>query len=437
MMPGNAPPGKPRNPPLPPAPGRAMHRPGRQPRNPHPGAPVFDFHRKSFVFVTCASGVEPMLEREIRALGLRPEATRPLGVALRASLDDCLRLNLHLRTAHRVLWEVLRTKAENADQLYAALAEVPWEQAIPADGHLTVVSSVDNPSIRDARFANLRVKDAVVDRMVAAVGRRPDSGPERTGSVLSLHWQGRSVSLSLDTSGEPLSNRGYRTMPHSAPMRETLAAACLLAAGFNGLGNMVNPMCGSGTLALEAALMATGTAPGLLREHFAFQHLPAFDPARWQALRDEARSRARPTTRGRIIATDHDPQAIAAARHNAAAAGLDSLVELDTCDFQDTTVPEPQRRAVNLIAVNPEYGLRLGDEAALEPVHAALGDFLKQRCQGYVGAVFTGNPRLAAKIGLRTRARLPLMNGPIECRLLLYDLYAGSRKTKDDTPGED
>jgi putative N6-adenine-specific DNA methylase len=393
---------------------------------------VFDFHRKSFVFVTCAGGAQPMLEREIRALGLRPEAARPLGVALRASLDDCLRLNLHLRTAHRVLWEVLRTKAENADQLYEAVTALPWEQAMPADGYLTVVSSVDNPTIRDARFANQRVKDAVVDRILAARGRRPDSGPDRRGTVLSLHWQGRSVSLSLDTSGEPLSNRGYRTMPHSAPMRETLAAACLLAAGYDGRGHLVNPMCGSGTLALEAALLATGTAPGLLRENFAFLHLPGFDPARWQALRDEARGRARPTARGRIVATDHDPQALAAARHNAAAAGLEALVELDTCDFRETAVPEALRRAANVLIVNPEYGLRLGDEEALKPLHAALGDFLKQRCQGYVGAVFTGNPRLAAHIGLRTRARLALMNGPIECRLLLYDLYAGSRRHQDE-----
>lgn len=391
-----------------------------------------DLSKQSFIFVTCAGGVEPILERELRALGYKPEAVRPLGVALRGTMDDCLHLNLHLRTAHRVLYELRRFKAENPDELYAELVTLPWEELIAEDGYLSVVSSVDNPTIRDARFANLRVKDAVVDRIGQRCSRRPDSGPDRNGVVLSLHWQGRTASISLDTTGDPLSNRGYRTIPHTAPMRESIAAASLFAADYNGKGHLVNPMCGSGTLAIEAALLATGTAPGLLRKHFAFMHLLPFDPDRWAALRAQAREQVRNGIGGSISATDHDPAAMEAARINAMQAGMSQYIAFETCDFRETEVPYPNPRVVNLFIANPEYGKRLSNEQALEPVYTALGDFMKQHCRGYTGAVFTGNLRLAKKIGLRTRARVPLMSGPLDCRLLLFDLYAGTRKTKDE-----
>lgn len=387
-----------------------------------------DFSKQGFIFATCAGGVEPILEGELRSLGFKPEAVRPLGVALRGTLDDCLRLNLHLRTAHRVLFEVRRFKAENADELYAELMKIPWEETIAEDGHLTVVSSVDNPTIRDARFANQRVKDAVVDRIAARRSRRPDSGPEKIGVVLSLHWQGRTAGISIDTTGEPLSNRGYRTMPHTAPMRESIAAACLIASRYEGKGHLVNPMCGSGTLAIEAALIGTGTAPGLLRQNFAFQHLLTFDPDRWQTLRTAARDQIRSALGGTIIATDHDPEAIQAAITNAEQANMAPYIAFDTCDFQQTTVPTPAPRQTNLCITNPEYGMRLGDEKSLEPTYKALGDFMKQNCQGYTGAVFTGNLSLAKKIGLRTAHRIPMKNGPIDCRLLQYELYSGSRK---------
>lgn len=387
-----------------------------------------DFSTKGYVFVTCAGGVEPYLEREIRALGHKPETVRPLGVALRASLADCMRLNLHLRTAHRVLFEIARFKAYDADELYAELSRLPWEDIVPPDGYLSVVSSVDNPSIRDSRFANLRVKDAVVDRLQDKFGRRPDSGPDRTGVVLSLHWQGRKASLSLDTTGDPLSNRGYRQLPHLAPMRETIAAACLMASDYDGKGHLVDPMCGSGTFSVEAALMATGTAPGLLREHFAFTRLTGFDPGPWKALRDEARAAVRDTTAHPMLASDADPEAVSAARHNAGMAGMDRFIEFRVHDFRAAHVPAPASRQTNLCIVNPEYGLRLGDEDALAPLYSGMGDFFKNHCQGYVGGIFTGNPRLAKRVGLKPRIRIPLMNGPIECRLLLYDIYSGSRR---------
>ncbi|BBD09458.1 THUMP domain-containing class I SAM-dependent RNA methyltransferase [Desulfovibrio ferrophilus] len=393
-----------------------------------------DIHNKGKIFVTCARGLQPFLADEMRALGVKPEAEQPGGLLANGTLADCMRLNLWLRTAHRVLFQLHRFQATNPDELFNQLLPLHWEDIIAEDGYLSVESSVDNKSVRDSRFANVRVKDAVVDRIAEVKGRRPDSGPDKTGVVLFLHWKHRDATLYLDTSGTPLSMRGYRLQPHKAPMRETLAAACLLAANYNGKGMLLNPMCGSGTLAIEGALIATGTAPGLFRSNFGFQHVLGHDEGSWEALRTEARSKMRPTTAQRIIATDNDPAAIAAARDNAAEAGMAECIEFDICDFRESSVPEPAKRALNLLICNPEYGKRMGDEAKLEETYKALGDFLKQHCQGYMGGIFTGNMKLAKRIGLRTAKRVPLMNGPIDCRLLLFELYAGTRKQKEPNP---
>lgn len=391
---------------------------------------AMDIHGSGKIFVTCARGVQPILADEMRALGVKPSAEQAGGLLADGTLADCMRLNLWLRTAHKVLFQLHRFTATNPDEVFAELYPLPWEEIIPEDGYLSVDSFVDNKSVRDSRFANLRVKDAVVDRIAEARGQRPDSGPDKTGVVLFLHWKQRQATIYLDTSGAPLSMRGYRQMPHKAPMRETLAAACLIAGGYNGKGALVNPMCGSGTLGIEAALMATGTAPGLIRQDFAFRHVLGHDEDAWLALRKDARAKMRGHVASPILATDIDPDAIEAARENAAEAGMSEFMEIGLCDFRETPVPPPAKRATNLFVCNPEYGQRLGDVERLGAIYKELGDFMKQQCGGYTGAIFTGSKPLSKRIGLKTSRRIPLMNGPIECRLLIYDLYAGSRKDK-------
>jgi putative N6-adenine-specific DNA methylase len=212
-------------------------------------------------------------------------------------------------------------------------------------------------------------------------------------------------------------------------MQETLAAATILAAGWRDAGPLVNPMCGSGTLAVEAALLGLGRAPGLLRRSFAFMHLKDFDPAVWEGLRRTAEASARRRLDHRIVATDLDPAAVRAARANAAAAGVEDMVEWGVCDFARTEAPVPDLGAVGTVILNPEYGERMGRVEELGETYARIGDFFKQRCQGYRGYIFTGNPDLAKRIGLRTKRRIPFWNGRIECRLLEYELYRGSRRT--------
>ncbi len=369
-----------------------------------------------------------MLAGEIEELGYTVKAGFPAAVELEGSLTDAMRLNLHLRTAHRVQFLLDSFRADSPDILYRKVLEIPWEDILFSDGYVSVRSFVDTEAVNDSRFANQRLKDGIVDRMRQETGQRPDSGPDPTRAVVFLHWSKDACQVWLDTSGEPLNRRGYRKVPHGAPMQETLAAGVILSSRFEPGQHFVNPMCGSGTLATEAALYAMNLAPGLLRDNFGFMHVRGFDAEAFERMRADAREDAYDTPGARFILTDHDPAAIKAARLNAQAAGLEEFFEFSVCDFRRTKIPT----GGGVVMLNPEYGKRLGDEASLEQVYKEIGDFFKQRCGGYTGYVFTGNLHLAKCIGLRTKRKIPFYNARIECRLLEYELYAGTRKVKTD-----
>lgn len=382
-----------------------------------------DFGRTGTIRLTCSLGLAPWLEREVTGLGLEPLAVDETGVELAGTLRDCMALNLRSRVATYVLFLLDRFTCRSPDELYRRLVALPWEDVIAPDERLSVVSAVDHPSITDSRFADRRVKDAIVDRIAKRRGRRPDSGPQRENAVVNLFWRGDDGRIYLNTTGRKLSDRGYRRIPGQAPMRETLAAAVVLETGFDGTAPLVNPMCGSGTLAIEAALLASGRAPGLLRSNFGFAHVIGFDAAEWEAMRRAARRLRAPAAPAPIVATDIDPAAVEAARANAMTAGVEQLIEFGVCDFADTPLPA----SPGVVVINPGYGERVGEVRELEATYARIGDFFKRRCAGWTGYVFTGNPGLAKKIGLRTSRRVRFFNAWIECRLLRYELYVGTR----------
>ncbi len=382
---------------------------------------------KSRVVLTCAKGVPPFLKQEILSLGFPVLSVGGSEVGTEGTLEDTRRLNLSIRTGQRVLYLLESFSAKTPDELYKRISRISWEDYIPEDSYFSVTSSVHNPTIKDSRFANVKCKDAVVDRIKEKRGKRPDTGPERDKVVIHLYWRGDFCQVFLDTSGEPLSRRGYRMIPLKAPMQETLAAAVVLATGWTGDGNLINPMCGSGTLAIEAALIGLGRASGLLRGNYGFMHLKGFDESFWKALRRRVRAEAKDTFNGRIIATDISQQAVEAAKKNAMTAGVDRFIEFGVCDFSETPVPS----GGGAVVLNPEYGERLGETEKLKETYKNIGDFFKKKCQGYRGYLFTGNLDLAKKVGLRTNRRITFFNGPIECRLLEYDLYEGSKKSKD------
>jgi 23S rRNA G2445 N2-methylase RlmL len=374
---------------------------------------------KSRILITCAKGITAFLGQELLALGFPVLSETIAGIETQGSFDDTLRLNLLLRTGHRVLFLLREFIAHDAEALYRQVSGIAWEEYIAEDGYFCVTSSVDNPTIRDSRYANVKCKDAIVDRIMARRGRRPDSGPDEDRIVVNLYWKGDRCSLYFDTSGEPLSRRGYRKIPMTAPMQETLAAAVIMATRWSSGVNFVNPMCGSGTLAIEAALRGLNMAPGLLRDNFGFMHIRGFKELLWKELCGQAKRGVKKTINCRIIATDISREAVEAARRNAVLAGVEHFIEFAVCDYSDTPVPG----GGGIVILNPEYGARMGKIKELESTYKGIGDFFKQKCKGYTGYVFTGNLDLAKKVGLRAKRRVPFFNGKIECRLLEYELY--------------
>ena len=387
--------------------------------------PAIDPHKKALTRVTCAPHIPPILRAELSALGFETQHEDHTAIDIGASLFDALDLCLRLRTAQHVMRLLRRFRCPSPKALYTQVAAYPWELLIPNNTSFCVTSNVSNPKIDNSMYPNLVVKDAIVDRIAKHTGARPDSGPDRSRVVVHLSWKGDRAWVYLNLNGVHLADRGYRKIPHDAPMRETLAAAVLLSAGFDGSRPLVNPMCGSGTLAIEGALIAASRAPGLLRSNFAFMHTSLDLDVAWRDARVRARKLARSTDIPPIVAADHDPRAIEAAKRNAMTAGVDHLIDFHLCDVADTPLPDQPGDVI----MNPEYGLRLGDQTHLEPTYQRIGDFLKQRCPGWTGHVFTGNKDLAKKVGLRTSRRAPFMNAQIECRLLTYEMYAGSRQT--------
>jgi putative N6-adenine-specific DNA methylase len=378
-----------------------------------------DIFNKKSLTISCGPGSAPYLRAETEQLGFTVLSSHDRGVEVEASWKDAPLLNLCLRTALHVMYPLKKFSCRGPDELYREVTALPWEEIVEPSGYISIVSVIDTGRVKNSMFANQKVKDAVVDRMVKKRGKRPSSGPARDNVVIDLFWNRDTCWLYLDTSGNKLSDRGYRLLPHAAPLRETLAASLLLAAGYDGTTPLVNPMCGSGTLAIEAALIALNRAPGLLRDNYGFMHVKNHDGKKWLTLREKTKSGARHELKSRIIASDRDRRAVEAAKKNARAAGVDAFIEFHVCEFADTPIPGEK----GIVILNPPYGARMGEEIELGKLYKGIGDFFKRKCPGYTGYIFTGNIPLAKKIGLRTSRRLIFFNADIECRMLEYHMY--------------
>lgn len=379
---------------------------------------------RSVIIITCPKRLAPYLEQEVLELGFSIDETFVTGVRFSGTINDCIKLNLNLRCASQVLYSLKQFEAENADEIYNHLIAYPWELILPDPGYFSITSNVNNPTINNSMFANLRVKDAIVDRMREKRGTRPSTGSELTGAVIHLFWKNERAEIFIDTSGDSLGRHGYRKIPGQAPMLEALAAATIYATRWDRKSPFVNPMCGSGTLAIEAAMIATNRRPGLFRTNYAFMHLQGYDEAVYQ-LEDALLEKQIIDVPGlRIIATDYSTKAVENAKKNAVAAGVATIIDFAVCDFAATEIPPD---VPGVFYVNPEYGERLGDIKELEATYARIGDFMKQKCGGYYGYVFTGNLELAKKIGLKAKRRIEFYTSTIDCRLLEYELYSGSR----------
>ena len=388
------------------------------------------------IIISCAKELSRWTEVEVRDLGYTPIEVTENTVVVRGSMRDVMKLNLKLRTAHRVLVPLLRADCRNIRDLYYLAKSIDWENLIEADGYFSVSSIVHNYTIRDTRIPSLYTKDAIADRMRERCQRRPDSGGENKGSAVFVYWERNEVIIYLDTSGEPLSKRGYRKIPGSAPMQETLAAACLMAMHWDKKSPFLSPMCGSGTPAIEAAMMALNKAPGALKGHFAFQsikgysriipgetapriaprqHIGASPEQIWKEIVLDAKNEEVTEGIPKIIATDISPEAVENAHTNAIAAGVAPYIEFKDCDFAETPIPQDK----GCIFFNPEYGIRLGTVEELAPIYERIGTFMNEKCAGWTGGLITGNPDLARLVNLYYKTRVPFFKGPIDCRLFI------------------
>jgi putative N6-adenine-specific DNA methylase len=385
------------------------------------------FTTSGTIIITCHKRITPYLLQELEALGFIPADSFVTGVQLKGTLKDCIKLNCQLRCASQVLFSLKQFEALHPDDVYRNLVGYEWENILPEGGYFSVTSNVQNDTINNSMFANLRVKDAIADRLRSKTGSRPSTGSELTGAVIHLFWKQEHAEIFIDTSGHSLARHGYRKIPGQAPMLEALASAVVYATRWDKRSPFVNPMCGSGTLAIEAAMIATNRRPGLFRNNYAFMHLKDYNKEWYQQEDALLEIQIRETPGLRIIATDYSEKAIENARKNAVAAGVAGMIDFSVCDFAATVVPQDPP---GVLLLNPEYGERLGNIAELEGTYSRIGDFMKKSCGGYFGYVFTGNLELAKKIGLKASRRIEFYTSTIDCRLLEYELYSGTRKTE-------
>lgn len=379
------------------------------------------------LFATCEAGLEALLAEDVRALGAEEVRPAARGVAFHGGREVLWRVNLQSRLANRVLLTLAEVEAHSRDALYAGVFRIDWPKLFSSDRTIAVDASSFDSSQSNTAFMSQVVKDAICDRFRHATPHRPSVDKLAPDVPINARVFKDRCTLSLDTSGARLHRRGYRTEAGEAPLKETLAAGLLALAGWRGDTPLLDPMCGSGTLVIEAALLARGLAPGLARlggEGFALQRLANHDAAAFAALAQSLRAAARPTAGVPIVGVDRDPAVIELARRNARRAGVEADIELRVGDVRDV---QPIA-AAGTIVTNPPYGVRLGDPASLAPLYEELGSLFKHRFGGHVAWVLAGDRELAANIGLRPSKRIPLHNGPIDCRLLRFELYSGTRR---------
>lgn len=367
---------------------------------------------------TCTRGLEEVLAAELAALGAGACEVGRGAVRFRAPMATVLQANLRLRTAMRVLVELAEGAAGSRDELYGLAGSIPWEEWVARGQTVAVSVAGQGRAFPNTSFAALLVKDALVDRMRDRLGWRPDVDRTDPDVRVWVHLAGDRAAVGADSTGEPLSHRGYRPRGGPAPLAETLAAGILMLSGYDGSMPLLDPMCGTGTLAIEAALIATATAPGVHRR-FACERWHFLPAETLAAARAEARSRVRPAACP-IVGRDVDPRAVAAAAANARAAGVGDSIVVGSGDVRKLEIPGPGW----LIVANPPYGQRLGAGEDLGALYRDLGEALYRDAAGCTAWLLAGDRELIKAIRLRPSRRIVLFNGPIECRLVRYDIRA-------------
>ncbi|MBP0049513.1 bifunctional 23S rRNA (guanine(2069)-N(7))-methyltransferase RlmK/23S rRNA (guanine(2445)-N(2))-methyltransferase RlmL [Marinobacterium sp. AK62] len=379
------------------------------------------------LFITCPKGLELLLQEELTALGAQETKQTLAGVACEGDLELAYRICLWSRLGNRVLMPLVTAEAETAEQLYALVGSVDWLDHLRPSGTLTVDFNGRSKGINNTHFGALKVKDAIVDQIRAATGQRPGVDRANPDLRVNVHLNRGQATLALDLSGESLHRRGYRLKAGAAPMKENLAAAVLIRAGWpdaEAFPVMVDPMCGSGTLLIEAALMATDSAPGLMRQRFGFSRWLGHDAQLWNRLQEEARERqyqGQASVNAQLLGYDSDAEVLNRASQNARRAGVERLISFQHQALEDLANETELDRG--LLLTNPPYGERLGEMSQLMHLYRQLGSKLKSAFGGWQAGVFTANPDLCKVMKLRAEKQYRMFNGALDSKLLLFTVH--------------
>jgi len=385
----------------------------RTPKRRSEKAPLFR------LFATTGAGLEDVLAKELSGLRAQNIHVATRGVAFRGDLEMVYKANLWLRTAHRVLLEISNFPASNREALYEGVRSCPWLDHLILPGSIAIDAVTHRSEMDHTQFISQVAKDAIVDQFRDRTGSRPDVNKRNPDLRVNVRLLENRCTLSIDTSAEKLHRRGYRSeIGVEAPLKETLAAGILLKSGYDGTQPLRDPMCGSGTILVEGAMIAKNMPPGILGRRFGFMTHPLFDKRLWQNILGDARAGILPDVEVPIVGSDVSEIAVRAVRSAALGAGVDDIIRIRQADIGDL-----KEMNSGMLVTNPPYGERLGELEVLADLYRLLGDMLKQRCRGTTSHILTSSKYLAGRIGLKAKKRDILWNGPLECRLLHFDLY--------------
>ncbi|MGE4574146.1 MULTISPECIES: THUMP domain-containing class I SAM-dependent RNA methyltransferase [Parachlamydia] len=373
------------------------------------------------LFVTCSQGLEPLLIEELQELSFENAHPGFRGVFVKIKdLSDIYRINYNSRIASRVLFPLTTFNCYDQKALYRGASQFDWIPFFRKGMTFAIDSNVNHRLIRNSLFAAQVVKDAICDQLREKFGERPNIDVKNPDIQLNLFIQGNTAILSLDTSGAPLHKRGYRLDSVEAPMQENLAAAILRLANYKKEEIMCDPCCGSGTLLIEAALMASQTPPGFLRKDWGFMRFPEFSASDWLKVKMEADQKRQPIPKGHLFGVEINKNAVRVSKTNIRAAGFLNEIEVVQGDFREWTPSV----LPTLLVTNPPHGKRLDFAEDLRPLYRSIGDFMKQKmAKPARGFVFTGNLDLTKEVGLAAKRRHVLHSGGVESRLLEFDVY--------------
>jgi putative N6-adenine-specific DNA methylase len=370
-------------------------------------------------FATVARGLEQLAADELLALGAQEIAIGFCGVFFQGDRGLLYRVNLWARIPFRILWHLADFPCEDSDDLHAGIQSIDWRQYLTPEMTMAVTVTGKNDKLNHSHFTAVRVKDAIVAQQQTKHGERSDVDPENPAVRINVHIDKDGCTVSLDSSGNSLHRRGYRSAVGDAPLKESLGSALIQISGWQGDVAFIDPLCGSGTLPLEATVRALNIAPGIFRERFSFESWLDFDESLFDRLFKEAESGEKPALEVPVWGSDHNPAVIEQAQANAVSCGVDRHIQFACLELMRVEAPADR----GVLMCNPPYGERLGRGEDLGAFYKLLGDVLKQRFKGWNAFVLSGNKELAMSIGLRSASRTPVYNGTIPCQLMKYEMY--------------